>query len=117
MSMKKQLKRGMLFGLFSISFLIPSVWVQSQSVQNDTPIPIIQRHPTASQKPEHPPQLLSLNLPNQKVRNDSNNFSEHLTQLVVSPFAGHQEIIDAIRAMSRYYTGGGSHQIGIKVDI
>ena len=100
--MKKPLK-FCLIGVCYVLFFTPSVSVRSQA-------PLLQK----SEKVWQP---LSLKLPNLKLENDSRTFADRLTRAVVSPFIDQQEIIDVIKAVSRYYTGGGSHQIGIKVDI
>lgn len=100
--MKKPLNFFLILGC-CLLFLAPVISVRSQSPH--------------SQKPGNPRRPQSLELPNQTLQKDSRNFADRLTQLVVSPFTGQQEIMDVIKAISRYYTGGGSHQIGIKVDI
>jgi uncharacterized protein YneF (UPF0154 family) len=41
----------------------------------------------------------------------------NLVKMVINPFKRNQEVIDAVKAISRYYTEGGNQNFGIKVDI
>lgn len=114
-------------------------YVQTYSFAQQKNIPIIKKQPSSQSKvkrffdTQRKPQVseeeafsaenqkaldaLSQHFQGPKQKSGFDAIANNITNTLVNPFKGNQAVVDALKSVIRYHTGGGDHPIGIKINI